>query len=188
MSLKLNVIIGSTRPGRIGPAVGQWVSSVAEKDERFETRLVDLAAFDLPLLDEADHPAKRAYVKPHTIRWSEANDDADAFIFVTPEYDYFAPAALVNAVQCLSQEWRYKPAGVVSYGGISGGLRSAEKLRSLLGNVGMAALPQTVPFPSVFEQISDGTLNANKYNTRGLEGLLDELNTWGTALKPIRSK
>ena len=67
---------------------------------------------------------KQHYEHEHTKRWSAIIDDADAFVFVTPEYDYFAPASLVNAIQCLAKEWNYKPAGIVSYGDISGGLRA----------------------------------------------------------------
>ena len=145
MALKLNIIIGSTRPGRVGPVIAQWLKEAADKHGKFAVELVDLADFDLPLLDEAAHPATRQYANEPTKRWSASVASADAFLFVTPEYDYFAPAALVNAVQVLLHEWLYKPAGVLSYGGVSGGLRSAQVLRQLLSNVNVHALPQVVP-------------------------------------------
>lgn len=132
MSLKLNIIVGSTRPGRVGPAVGQWVEAQAREHGKFEVELVDLASFQLPLLDEASHPAMQQYEHEPTKRWSASVASADAFVFATPEYNYFAPASLVNAVQVLLKEWGYKPAGVVSYGGVSGGLRAAQTLRQLL--------------------------------------------------------
>ena len=96
---------------------------------------MDLAEFDLPLLDEPKHPRLQQYEHEHTKRWSAAIGPADAFLFVTPEYDYFTSAALVNALQFLSVEWHYKAAGIVSYGGVSGGLRATQELRQLIGNL-----------------------------------------------------
>ncbi|MCA9564563.1 MAG: NAD(P)H-dependent oxidoreductase [Myxococcales bacterium] len=186
MAFVLKVIIGSTRPGRIGPTVAAWVNEAAKEHDAFDVKLVDLAEVGLPLLDEPDHPAKQNYQHEHTKRWSAIIDEADAFVFVTPEYDFFAPASLVNAVQTLSKEWKYKPAVVVCYGGVSGGLRSAQELRQLLGNVGVVALPQTVPAPFVFKHIEDGKLTPNDPMRDGLNGALDELAKWTKALKTMR--
>ena len=187
MALKLNIIIGSTRPGRLGPVVAQWISEAAIEHGKFDVELVDLADFGLPLLDEAAHPMVQDYVNEPTKRWSASVGSADSFLFVTPEYDYFAPAALVNAVQTLMPEWFYKPAGVVSYGGISGGLRSAQVLRQLLSNVNVHALPQVVPVPNFHQFIGkDGLFCPNEPMSVGLNGLLDELHKWAEALKVLR--
>ena len=187
MALKLSIIIGSTRPGRAGPGVARWVSEAAIEHGKFDVVLVDLADFGLPLLDEAAHPMAQQYANEPTKRWSASVASADAFLFVTPEYDYFAPAALVNAVQTLMLEWFYKPAGVVSYGGISGGLRSAQVLRQLLGNVNVHALPQVVPVPNFPQFIGDdGMLRPNELMKEGLKGLLEELHKWAGALKVLR--
>ena len=127
------------------------------------------------------------YANDPTKRWSESVASADAFVFVTPEYNYFAPATLVNAVQTLMQEWFYKAAGVVSYGGISGGLRSAQVLRQLLGNVNVHALPQVVPVP-MFPQFigDDGVFRPNESMKDGAKAMLDELLKWASALKTLR--
>jgi len=187
MALKLNIIIGSTRPGRIGPTVARWVHEAALESGQFDVELVDLADFDLPLLDEAAHPAMHKYEHEHTKRWSRSVASADAFLFVTPEYDYFAPAALVNAIQCLFREWAYKPAAVVSYGGVSGGLRSAQVLRSLLGNLNMVAVTQPVPVPFVRNHIGeDGVFRPEPATKDGADKLLAELHKWAVALKPMR--
>ena len=187
MALMLNIVIGSTRPGRVGPVIAQWISEAAKEHGKFDVQLVDLADFGLPLLDEAVHPKTQQYVNGPTKRWSASVAAADAFLFVTPEYDYFAPASLVNAVQALMLEWFYKPAGVVSYGGISGGLRSAQVLRQLLSNVNMHALPQTVPIPNFPQFIgSDGVFRPSEPMSEGLSGLLDELHKWAVALKTLR--
>ena len=145
MSPKLNVIIASTRPGRIGPTVAKWFSEFAEREGNFDVELVDLAEFKLPLLDEPMHPAMMQYQHAHTKAWSRSVASADAYLIVTPEYDFFAPAGLVNAIQAVMREWSYKPAGIVSYGGISGGLRASQVVRQLLGNVNAVAIAQSVP-------------------------------------------
>jgi NAD(P)H-dependent FMN reductase len=187
VALKLNVIIGSTRPGRAGPAIAQWLTEAAREHGLFDVHLVDLADFGLPLLDEAAHPMARQYEHEHTRRWSASVASADAFVFLTPEYDYFAPASLVNAVQTLMPEWFYKPAGVVSYGGISGGLRSAQVLRQLLSNVNVHAIPQVVPVPMFAQFIGDdGAFRPNEPTTSGVKVMLDELHKWATALQTLR--
>ncbi|HVG49636.1 MAG TPA: NADPH-dependent FMN reductase [Rubellimicrobium sp.] len=187
MALKLNIVVGSTRPGRVGPRIAQWVQGVAEEHGGFDVELVDLAAFGLPLLDETAHPRLGQYENEPTRRWSASVASADAFVFVTPEYDYFAPAALVNAVQVLLKEWAYKPAGVVSYGGISGGLRASQSLRQLLGNVNVHALPQSVPVPFFSQHIGeDGVFRPGSQTQDGARLMFDELLKWAGALRTLR--
>ncbi|MEC7765180.1 MAG: NAD(P)H-dependent oxidoreductase [Pseudomonadota bacterium] len=186
MPLKIKVITCSTRPGRIGPAVSDWIAGVAETRDALEIELVDLADLNLPVYDEPKHPSLQDYAHDHTKRWSAIVGEADGFIFVTPEYDFFPPASVINAVQYLLVEWAKKPAGVVSYGGVSGGLRSMQVLRTLLGNVGMVALNKSIPIPFVGQKIQDGKLVANDEMGQGATIMLDELEKWGAALKPMR--
>ena len=189
MSLKLKIIIGSTRPGRVGPSVASWVHEAAKAQDAFEVELVELAEFDLPLLDEPKHPAMQQYQHEHTKRWSAAMADGDAYVFVTPEYDFFAPASLVNALQCLAVEWRYKPAGTVCYGGVTGGLRSSQEVRQLIGNKNMMPLPQVVPVPFVASHIDEeGKFSATEKMNEGLKNMFRELAKWAGALKPMREK
>lgn len=188
MTLKLKVITGSTRPGRKGPKVAEWVNAAAREHGGFEVEAVDLADFNLPLLDEASHPAAQDYEHEHTKRWSAVIDDADAFVFVTPEYDFYAPASLINAVQFVFKEWGYKAAGIVSYGGVSGGLRSAETLRHILTNVGVMPIPQVVPAPFFTGFINnDGVFEPNDEMRKGATGMFTELQKWAAALKPLRN-
>ena len=188
MALKLNVIIGSTRPGRAGPAVAEWVSKAATDHGKFEVELVDIADFHLPLLDESTHPAMQKYEHAHTKNWAKSVNAADAFLFVTPEYDYFPPASLVNAIQVLAREWAYKPAAVISYGGISGGLRASQELRTLLTNVNVHPIPQTVPVPFFSQFIGDeGVFTPNEPMAQGLTTALDEVHKWATALQTLRA-
>jgi len=153
----------------------------------FDVEVVDLAAIALPLLDEVEHPVKRAYQHAHTQTWSAIVDSADAFVFVSPEYDFFAPASLVNAVQTLLHEWRYKPAAIVSYGGASGGLRAAQVLRGLLGNVGMMAIPQGVMLPGFAAHLHDDGFQPPQIAADSAGVMLAELAKWAGALKPLRA-
>ena len=149
MSLKLHTIIASTRPGRIGPSVARWFNDFAAKNSKFDATLVDLADFRLPIFDEPEHPMRQNYKHEHTKKWAASVAAADAVVFVTPEYNYMPPPSLVNAISFLSKEWNYKPAGFVSYGGVSGGLRAAQQARLLASTVKMMPIPEGVPIPMV---------------------------------------
>lgn len=187
--MKLNIVIGSTRPVRVSPTIGQWVQQAALEHARFDVEVTDLAAVNLPLLDETAHPRLREYEHEHTKRWSAIVDAADAFVFITPEYDYFPSAALVNAIQYLALEWNRKPAGMVSYGGISGGLRAAQILRQLLVNLNVHPLPQVVPIPNFPQFIgSDQVFRPNAPMSQGMTAMLDELWLWAQALHGMRSE
>lgn len=187
MTLKLHIIICSTRPGRQGPKVAEWFHGVASEEAGFETELVDLADFELPVFDEAKHPRLQQYEHEHTRRWSKSVDAADAFVFVTPEYNFFAPPSVVNAITYLSKEWAYKPAGVVSYGGISGGLRSAQSERLLFTSVRMMPIPEGVPIPLFSQHIGDdGVFRPTDPVVEGAKKMLGELHRWAEALKPMR--
>lgn len=189
MTLKLKIIIGSTRPGRVGPTVAAWVDKAARAHGGFNVETVDLAEVNLPLLDEPVHPMMQQYTHDHTKKWSSIIADADAFIFVTPEYDLFAPATLVNAIQTLMREWGYKAAGVVSYGGVSGGLRASQSLRQLLTNVGVMSVSQVVPVPFFPEFISeDGVFTPNEKMEEGATAMFTEVAKWAGALKPLREQ
>ncbi|MGI3171540.1 NADPH-dependent FMN reductase [Pseudooceanicola sp. C21-150M6] len=187
MSTNLLVITASTRPGRAGPVIADWVAKTARAHGSFDVSEVDLAAMNLPLLDEPNHPGMQDYQHDHTKAWSDTIAPADAFIFVTPEYDYFPPASIVNAIQCLVHEWRYKPAGVVSYGGVSGGMRGAEELRKLAVNLGMMPIPQSVPLPFYPEFVQDGVFTPNEKMSEGAQIMLTELAKLAPALKTVRS-
>jgi NAD(P)H-dependent FMN reductase len=112
---KLKIIIASTRPGRKGPAIASWIFDKAKEHKDFDIELLDLAVINLPMMDEPEHPRFKKYHHEHTKKWSATIDEADAFIFVMPEYNYGYTAPLKNAIDYLSHEWGYKPVGFVSY-------------------------------------------------------------------------
>jgi NAD(P)H-dependent FMN reductase len=188
MTLKLNVIVTSTRPGRNGLKIGTWFADFARQNSNFDVELVDLADFDLPLLDEPKHPAMQDYQHEHTKRWSAVNAKADAFVFVSPEYDYFPAASTVNAIQVLHAEWKKKPVGLVGYGGVSGGLRAMQTTKVLMTAASMMPLPQEVPIPFVFNFLSDDGFAPAPEVEQGANAMLAELADWAASLKPLRAE
>lgn len=185
--MKLNVIVTSTRPGRVGKTIGDWFFSHAQRNGAgFEVVLTDLVDVALPLLDEPNHPAKREYQHEHTMEWSAIVDDSDAFVFVLPEYNFTAPPSFVNAVDYLYHEWAYKPAGFVSYGGISGGLRSTQTAKTLLTTLGVMPIPQQVVMPNVFSHLNDGIFEPDQAHVSSADSMIGELLKWAVALAPLR--
>lgn len=187
MTLRLNIIIASTRPGRIGPTVARWFHEFAVAHGKFDAVLVDLADFNLPVYDEPKHPRLQQYEHEHTKAWSTSVASADAYVFVTPEYNYFAPPALVNALDFVLKEWAYKPAGLLSYGGVSGGLRAAQSEKLLLTSLKVMPIPEGIAVPMVTQFITDGVFRPNDLISASATATLDELARWAAALKPLRA-
>lgn len=182
----LQIIVGSTRPGRVGLPVAQWFEGLARESGEFEVELVDLAEVDLPLMDEPNHPRMRKYTKDHTKRWSETIDRADAFVFVMPEYNYGFSAALKNAIDYLCLEWAYKPVGLVSYGGISAGTRAAQMIKQVVTTLKMTPLFEAVSIPFVQKSITDGTFSPEAPVGEGARAMLAELGRMEEALRGLR--
>lgn len=189
MSLKLQVIICSTRPGRVGPSVAHWFHDYARRHGKFDAHLVDLADFALPLYDEPIHPVRQHYEHAHTKRWSESVASADAYAFVTPEYNYGPPPSFVNALNYVYKEWNYKPCGFVSYGGVSGGLRAVQMEKLLVTTLKMMPMVEGVAVPMVARMIdAKGTFTPNDLIAASAVTLLDELYKWAEGLKAMRER
>jgi NAD(P)H-dependent FMN reductase len=183
----LMIVIASMRPGRVGLPVGRWFEGRAQAHGGFEVQVVDLAELRLPFMDEPNHPRLRQYTQQHTKRWSAMVDSADAFALVTPEYNHGYSPALKNALDYLNQEWRHKPVGFVSYGGVSAGTRAAVMLEPVLIALQMTALAQAVHIPFVARFIDDeGDVEANEVMEKSADALLDELARVNDALRPLR--
>jgi NAD(P)H-dependent FMN reductase len=187
MTLKLQTIICSTRPGRIGPTIGQWFHELAYSQGAFESELVDLAAFNLPVYDEPNHPSAQKYTHEHTKAWSAKVAKADAYVFVLPEYNYCPPPSFSNALNYIYKEWNYKPCGFVSYGGVSGGLRSAQIAKQLVTTLKMMPLPEGVMVQMPWNLLNDAKkFVPEDHHTGSAETLLKELAKWAQALRAMR--
>jgi len=183
----LTIVVGSTRPGRAGAPIAQWFAARAKDHGGFDVNVVDLAELGLPLLDEPNHPRLRTYTQQHTKDWSAIADAADAFVFVTPEYNYGYPASLKNAIDYLHHEWQHKPVGFVSYGGVAAGTRAVQQLKQVVTTLKMLPVFESVniPFHTQFLD-SDGTFQPNEVLDQAAGAMLDELVRTEAALRPLR--
>jgi NAD(P)H-dependent FMN reductase len=186
---RLLIIIASTRPGRVGLPVAEWFEHEAKEHGGFELEVADLAKLMLPLLDEPDHPRLRNYTKDHTHEWSAIVERADAIVMVTSEYNYGYPAALKNAIDYLHHEWRYKPVGFVSYGGVAAGTRAVQQLKQVVTALAMMPTQASVNIPFVQQFMTDdGVVEGNEVMEQAVTLMLDELGKVQEALAPLRTQ
>jgi NAD(P)H-dependent FMN reductase len=183
--IKIGIIMGSTRPNRVGEAVAKWVHELAQKKGGAEFELIDLRDQNLPLLDEPVSPMQHKYEKEHTKKWAAKVAGYDAFIFVTPEYNHSTCAALKNALDFLYAEWNNKAAGFVSYGA-AGGARAVEHLRGISTELKMAHVRDQVLLylDQDFENYT--TFKPRDMHEKTLHTVIDQVISWGTALKTVR--
>ena len=185
--LKIAVVVGSTRPGRNAETVARWVYDLAKKRTDAEFELVDLKDFNLPLLDEPVPPSMGKYSKPHTLAWAKKVALFDGYVFVTPEYNHGVSASLKNAIDYVYGEWNNKAAGFVSFGS-AGGARAVEQLRTVMGEVQVADVRQQVLFSLYTDFESFSVLKPNPMHEAALSTMLDQLVSWGGAMKKLREE
>jgi NAD(P)H-dependent FMN reductase len=185
--VKLQVILGSTRPSRAGEAVADWVYEIANQRDDLEVELVDVAEYKLPLLDEPMPPMMRQYTKEHTKKWSEKIDDADGYIFVAAEYNHSVAAGFKNAIDYLNHEWRNKSVGFVSYGS-NGGSRAVEHLRGIAGELHLADVREQLLLylGKDFENFSK--FQPAKKHEIQLNKVLDQVTDWAEAMQSVRKE
>jgi len=185
--MRVMIIVGSVREGRIGLPIARWVESIASQREGVEVDFVDLKELALPFMDEPNHPRLQQYTHPHTVAWSERVQAADAVILVTPEYNHSYSPVLKNALDYLHHEWNYKPASVVSYGGVAAGTRSAMALHDVAYALKIFMVSESVNIPFVRNFLGDdGQIHPNQVMTDAAKTVLDELQKVAPALKPLR--
>jgi len=183
--LKIAIILGSSRPNRVGGIVADWVSDMAGKRSDASFELIDLLDVGLPFLDEGLPPAAGQYANQHTRDWAARVASFDGFVIVTPEYNHSVPAVLKNALDFVYAEWNNKAAGVVSYGAASG-IRAAEHLRLILAELQVATVRAQLTLDSYrdFENFYD--FKPTERHAEALNTMFDQLVSWGTALKTVR--
>lgn len=183
----LRIIATSTRPGRKSLIFSTWIRHVANDYPDFKTEILDLAEINLPFLDEPNHPMLRQYVHQHTKDWSAQIDAADAFIVVTPEYNYGFTGVFKNAIDYLHHEWKFKPVGIVSYGGIAGGTRAVQLMKPVLTALSMMPLMEAVHIPYFTKSFdADGRFVPTEDNIKAARAMLTALVKWSGALTTMR--
>ncbi|MBA8824711.1 NAD(P)H-dependent FMN reductase [Saccharopolyspora lacisalsi] len=168
--LHLAMLVGSTRPGRFAPVIRDWMLHQVEHREDMKADIIDLAE-----------------TAPTSEDFATRIDTADAFVVVTPEYNHSYPGALKTAIDTLHAPWQAKPVGFVSYGGLSGGLRAVEALRTVFAELHTVTIRETVSFhqaPQRFDEHGKPH-EAEAVNTAATT-LLDQLAWWGRALRRAR--
>lgn len=187
--MKVAVILGSTRDGRMGERVAKLVVSEAEKMQDWNVELIDLKALNLPIYNDAMPTGgmQGKYTDPIVSKWGEKIASADAFIFITPEYNHSIPAPLKNAIDSLYPEWENKAGGIVSYSmSPYGGARAVEHLRGILGHMGIATVQTSVSISSVHETVSDDGKALKEGIANAIQTELSQIDLWGRALLGVK--
>ena len=185
--VKIGIVVGSTRPGRKAEAVAKWVHGLASKRSDAQFEIVDIATFNLPLLDEPVPPSMGQYSKEHTKRWAAKVAEFDGYVFVTPEYNHATSGALKNAIDFLYAEWNNKAAGFVSYGSALG-VRAVENLRLVMGELQVADVRQGVQLSLFTDFENFAAFKPAAMHEKSVATMLDQLVAWSTALRTVRVK
>lgn len=176
---KVAIIIGSTRPVRIGPDVAKVVLELltpAYPDVTFS--ILDVADFKLPIFDEVSLPATvpamgGKHEHTHTINWSNAISKFDGYILLSPEYNFGAPAAVKNAIDYLYHEWIGKPIVILTYGIMGGGSASTGLNATLKGmHLDVVETRPQLEFP--YKEDENETKNLNPTMIAAMGGVLHE--------------
>lgn len=173
--MKIGIILGSIRQERSGASVARWVADQAVSREGVDYELIDLKAFDVPLLTSATVPgaANKQYDDERVRNWSTAIDDCDGFVFVTPEYNHGVPGALKNAFDSLGNEWADKAVAFVSYGA-EGGVRAVEHWRQIVANFHMYGVRQQISM-SLFSEFGPEGVQPAERRADEIATLFDQL-------------
>jgi NAD(P)H-dependent FMN reductase len=192
--MRLQVIVGSTRPTRAADKVVPWVASRAAVHEAFQTEVIDLRAWALPMFGEhtgsIGDPRDPSYSDEIVRRWNRKIAEADAYLVVTPEYNHSLPGELKNAIDSVfvSFAFRNKPLAAVGYsGGVGGGIRAIEHLVQVAVEVEAVPLRSTVILPFVDKAFDDDGQPTDPASEVAMQILLDDLAWWATALHNARA-
>jgi NAD(P)H-dependent FMN reductase len=186
-AVKTAIIVGSTRPSRLGRGVAEWVLGLTTDRPGASYDLVDLAEVGLPLLDEPLPSLLGQYANPHTIEWARTVAPYDGFVFVTPEYNHSTSPALLNALDYIYAEWNNKAAAFVSYGS-SEGVRAVEHLRSVATEVQLAHVREQIKLSLYTDFVGYVTLAPAEEKVQSAPLLFDQLESWARALRGVREE
>ena len=175
--LKIGIILGSTRQGRVSPQVGEWVQGIADKRGDAEYEIVDIAEYNLPFLGTTDGSEAGP--------WNEKLAELDGFVFIAQEYNHSLTGALKNALDLARENWYNKAAGIVSYGS-TGGARAAEHLRGICAELKIADV-RTHPTLSLFTDFENmSVFKPAELHINNVNAMLEEVVAWSGALKTLR--
>jgi NAD(P)H-dependent FMN reductase len=188
--MKIQVILGSTRPNRASDKVAAWVMEEAKKIEGFEFELVDLKDFPLPMYDEpvTVKQIQGNYKHEEVKTWSKKISEGDGYIFITPEYNHGYTAVLKNALDWLYDEWNNKPAAFVSYGGIAAGTRAVGQLVQVFRELQMVPLRDGAHLPMIWTAFDQAGTFKSDFHVPDLSPMFASLTKWVPLLKSLREQ
>jgi len=189
-ALELQIIVGSTRPGRAADRFLPWLLDRVGDHEAFSARLLDLRDWDLPFFQEpTELMVAGRFSTPTVARWNDTVAGGDAYLFVFPEYNHSVPAVLKNAFDhALGTRLRNKPAGFVAYsGGPIAGARAVEHMVGITVEREMAPLRNAVLLGGVGRAFDEDGRPVDPMTDHALGILLDDLAWWGEALRRARA-
>jgi NAD(P)H-dependent FMN reductase len=184
----IQVVTGTTRPGRFSERVADWVVGRLAARDDVKVELVDLRDHELPFFT-GDPPAKtpRAYPNDAVARLGSTLDGADGYVLLTAEYNHGYPAVLKNAMDWTFVEWRRKPVAFVGWGNV-GGARAIEQLRLVTIEYEMAPLRHAVHIlPPQMMAARSGDPDPFASLDPRLDLLADDLHWWARALAAART-
>ncbi|MEU8899344.1 NAD(P)H-dependent oxidoreductase [Nocardia sp. NPDC048505] len=184
--LRVVVIVGSTREGRFGPVVAEWIAGHIDQRADMKAEIVDLAETPLPTVLPAFGQTPSDEVIAQLSAVTPRLAQADAFVIVTPEYNHSFPAPLKNALDWHNEQWHAKPVGFVSYGGLAGGLRAVEHLRVVLAELHAVTIRNTVSFHNYAAVFGADGQPSEPGADNAAGSMLDQLSWWGQALQEAR--
>jgi len=178
--MKLMILWGSSRDGRNGGVVADWVKRRAAEDRRLEVDFVDSKELTLPFFNEPLSPFSMAregksYTSAEGKAWAERVAKNDGVLIITPEYNHGPAAVLKNALDWVGPEWLDKPVAFVSYGSISGGARAVEQLRSITIELGLVQVANAIHFPFYQQAFSAQGEPVRDSSNDQLKKMFDEL-------------
>jgi NAD(P)H-dependent FMN reductase len=184
--VRVAVVIGSNREGRFGPVVADWLLARIRERDDFAPEVVDVASLQLPTaLSHSPSPSVAAELSKVT----PALAAADAFVVLTPEYNHSFPAGLKNLIDWHYAEWRAKPVALVSYGGVSGGLRAVEHLRQVFAELHAVTVRDTVSFHGAGAAFdAEGQPRDPAAPAAAAKVMLDQLGWWAQALREAKGR
>ncbi|MGN8646746.1 NADPH-dependent FMN reductase [Gracilibacillus sp. HCP3S3_G5_1] len=179
INLTIGIILGSSRPGRVSPQVGEWVKEIADKRNDANYEIVDIVDYNLLFFGDISG-------EKQVLDWAKKISCLDGFVFITAEYNHSITGVLKNALDSARDEWYDKAAGIVSYGS-SGGVRAAEHLRGILAELRIADV-RTHPALSIFTDFEKFNIfKPANLHEKHVNEMLDQVNSWASALKSVRN-
>ncbi|MBN8816900.1 MAG: NAD(P)H-dependent oxidoreductase [Sphingomonas sp.] len=185
-ALKIGIIVGSVREGRISLPIANWVKEQIDALVEFDAKLLDLAEWQLPMFAEPNPPATGKYTGEKQREWAAVIGPMDGYILIAPEYNHGMSAVLKNAIDTVAAEWARKPVAFVAHGGM-GGSRSVEQLREVTAALAMAPLSSAVHLQGAHQMRDGDRFTAGEAENRRLAALFGELDWWGRALRAARN-